>query len=350
MRMRCILFFVGLSVIILFTSCGTTGGKQVETVIYDMHRRVTKLDKNFDNINSTFAELSVKLDETDRLTKQLQSVIEENQVKINQLSNDLSELKTTLYRHLNLSVGGTPGGLGRIGREAVGNVEILPPSAAQPPEIQPKPAPVGTPSPAEPRPTPATPPPRTSGPVAEIEQPLDTPQTPPRTTPPTTPPSTPTPSPASQPTPTPVAKAEPATVQPTTVTNPKDDYLEAQRLYANGKYEEALARFDQHIKTFPNEESAPNAQFWKAKCLLNLNRYQDAIKEFETLKNNYPTHSKVPIAMQNEAVAYQRIGDTNKAIQLLQEIIDKYPLSPYINEVKSDLEKLKSAQGIQQQQ
>jgi peptidoglycan hydrolase CwlO-like protein len=79
---------------VLSTSCGTTGGKQVETVIYDMHRRVTKLDKGFDGINTTFADLSVKLENNEQTMKSLQSVIEENQVKINQIEKELSELKT----------------------------------------------------------------------------------------------------------------------------------------------------------------------------------------------------------------------------------------------------------------
>lgn len=297
---RCLLIWLAGVFIFLATSCGTTGGKQVETVIYDMHRRVTKLDKGFDGINTTFADLSVKLQENEQAMKSLQSVIEENQVKITQLSKDLNELKTTLYRHLNLSVGGAPAPSANLTtpREVSGNVEILPPSSAQAPSIQ-------TP------PQPATP--------------VQPPQ--PKTTPPSGQPQT---------------LAVPPAEQVTATAEPKDDYLEAQRLFANEKYEEALSRFDKHIKNFPTQETTPNAQFWKAKCLLNLNRYQEAVQEFEVLKNNYPNHQKIPTALQNQAVAYSRLGQNDKAIQILKELIDKYPLSAAAEQARADLEKLQN--------
>ncbi len=298
---RCISFGLVCLFIFLTTSCGTTGGKQVETVIYDMHRRVTKLDKGFDGINTTFADLSVKLQENEQAMKSLQSVIEENQVKISQLSKDLNELKTTLYRHLNLSVGGVSATSPISGtpREAMGNVEILPPSSAQAPPIQ----------------TPPT-----------------VPSTPPKT-------AIPTPSVSTT---QPQTIAEPPTEQATATIDPKDDYNEAQKLFANEKYEEALTRFDRHIKNFPTQESTPNAIFWKAKCLMNLNKHQEAVQEFDVLKSNYPNHQKIPTALQNQAVAYSRLGQNDKAIQILKELIDKYPLSAAAEQARSDLEKLQN--------
>ncbi len=213
---RCISIWLAGVFIFLSISCGTTGGKQVETVIYDMHRRVTKLDKGFDNINTIFADLSTKLQENEQTMKSLQSTIEENQVKMNQLSKELSELKTTLYRHLNLSVGGTTSPTISTPREVSGNVEILPPSSAQAPSIQ------------APQPTPVPPQPA-------IQQPPKQPQ--------------PTTTAQNQN----ITIAEPPKEEPTTSVNPKDDYMEAQRLFANEKYEEALARFDNHIKNFPTQ-------------------------------------------------------------------------------------------------
>ncbi|HOV32688.1 MAG TPA: tol-pal system protein YbgF [Candidatus Hydrogenedens sp.] len=313
---RCVSFGLVIIYVCLSSSCGTTGGKQVETVIYDMHRRVTKLDKGFDGINTTFADLSVKLENNEQTMKSLQSVIEENQVKINQLGKDLNELKTTLYRHLNLSVSGTtsiPTTVGSTSKEVIGNVEILPPSSAQAPSIQTVPAPQSV-TPTQPVQTPV--PPQTTVPPPQP------------TTPPTS--STILPQPLT----------EVTTDQTSTVQEPKDDYMEAQRLFANGKYEEALARFNTHIKNYPTQETTPNAQFWKAKCLFNLDKFQEAIQEFEVLKNNYPNHAKVPIALQNEAVAYSRLGQNDKAIQLLKEVIEKYPSSPAADQARSDLEKL----------
>ncbi len=308
---RCISFSLAGIFIFLSVSCGTTGGKQMETVIYDMHRRVTKLDKGFDGVNNTFADLSVKLQENEQIMKSLQSTIEENQVKISQLSKDLNELKTTLYRHLNLSVGGVPVPSSTLGspREVMGNVEILPPSSAQAPSIQSQPQKTVAPtSSTPPQPVPAPQPTSSTVPATSQSQTL----------------------------------AEPPKEEITTTAEPKDDYMEAQRLFANEKYEEALVRFDRHIKSFPTQETTPNAQFWKAKCLLNLNKYQEAVQEFEVLKNNYPNHGKIPTALQNQAVAYSRLGQNDKAVQILKELIEKYPLSAAAEQARADLEKLQN--------
>ncbi len=76
---------------------------------------------------------------------------------------------------------------------------------------------------------------------------------------------------------------------------------------------------------------------------MNLNRYQEAIQEFEVLRNNYPNHSKIPTALQNEAVAYSRLGQNDKAIQILKELIEKYPLSAAAEQARADLQKLQGS-------
>lgn len=288
--MRSILI-AGVSVTLagfFLAGCGTTGGNQVETTIYDMHRRVVKLDKSLDEsvtkLNETTAELIARVDESDQQTRQMKTIAEENQVKLDNLARDLTELKTTLYRHLNLtaSMPGAlpPAGVGVEG-EAVGNVEILPPSAASGPAIG-----VGT----------AVPP--TGGTLAPAASPIGG-------------------------------------------GDPRAEYQQAQKSYANEDYEQALRQFDEYLQKYPNDESASNAQFWKAKCYMNVNKFQEAIQEFEKMRTNYSTSTKVPFAVHNEAVAYSKLGQMDKAQSLLQEVVDKYPVSPAADQAKSDLKKLK---------
>jgi tol-pal system protein YbgF len=289
---------------VLLAGCGTTGGKQVETTIYDMHRRVVKLDKSLEDsvtkLNETTAELIARVNESDQQTRQLKTISEENQVKLDSLSRDLNELKTTLYRQLNLSVGSGGGissrGMGLEGGEATGNVEILPPA------------------------------------------PSNVLTTPPRVT---TVPGTAAPAEAAPPV-TPVGGgATAAPVGTMTGGDPRAEYQQAQKSYANEDYELALRQFTEHLQKYPNDETAENAQFWKAKCYLSLNKFQEAIQEFEKMHSGYPSSTKVPFAMHNEAVAYSRLGQVDKAEKLLQEVIDKYPVSPAADQAKSDLKKLK---------
>lgn len=284
-------------ILFLSSSCGTTGGKQVETVIYDMHRRVTKMDKNFDNINTTFADLSVRLDNADQSMRELKSVVEETQIKLNQLSKELSDLKTTLYKHLNLTVSSNvPQPTTPFPRETTANVEILPPTLP---------------------PSPTTNVPPSTSTTEQVQ------------------------SASSQKTTTQTQLAEaPDRIETAPSPNPENQFQEALNAYTNGRYDESLKKFDEFIKQNPLHLKTPDALYWKAKCLLNLSKYEEAIKEFDTLKTNFPNHNKVPIALQNEAVAYSKLGQYDKAKALLREIIEKYPTTPAAEQAKSDLGKL----------
>ena len=64
----------------------TTGGSQLENTVYATHQTVRKLDRNLSasvsKLNETAVDLAVRIDETDRQSQGLQSLVEENQVKL----------------------------------------------------------------------------------------------------------------------------------------------------------------------------------------------------------------------------------------------------------------------------
>jgi len=120
----------------LGTGCETFGvSKEVKNTIYDTQARVKRLDTTLEGsvtkLNETTAVLITRVDQSDEQTRQLKSVLEENQVRLEALAREFSELRTTLYRHWNLTppagVSYTPSG-GMEG--AAGPVVIEKPSAA----------------------------------------------------------------------------------------------------------------------------------------------------------------------------------------------------------------------------
>lgn len=292
----------GLLLAAMVTGCATSGGNQFQNTVYDIHRRVVNLDKNLEGsvnkLNETTAQLTARVDASDQRTLEISSMLEENQRKLAGLERKLDSLTSRLYQRLGLSQSIRPGGAAPIAPTpeliiGEGDVQIVSPLPRTPPrgsETQP------TPEPQEMEPMP---------PVSEV-----TPETPLET------------------------------LTPTASSTPEEDYHEAQRSYARNDFETAMGQFDAFLQRYPNAEDCPNAQFWKAKCLQAMEKYDEAIPEFEKLPSKYPTSRKVPYAMHQQAVCHARLGQTQRATELLKDIVKNYPMTPPAEQAKSDLQKL----------
>ena len=280
--------------------CGTMGGGgQLENTVYDTHRRVVGLEKNLGGsvtkLNQTAAELSASVDASDQQVRTLQGLIEENQYRVAAVERKLDALTATLYRHFKLT---QPG-------EFVSGAGEAPPSevsaeSAEPQIVQPRsPAPAIGPAPvpsALPPPAPAT--------GLELE-PVE-----------------------AAPTPTPTG-------------SPDADYQQAQRSFAQQAFATALEQFTAFLQRYPDSEHVPNAHFWRAKSLQGLGSYQEAVDAYENLRVQFSTSTKVPYALHQQAVCHSRLGQTARAIQLLDEVVRDYPMTPAADQAKTDLKKLR---------
>ncbi|NLV45716.1 MAG: tetratricopeptide repeat protein [Candidatus Hydrogenedentes bacterium] len=309
---------MSLAVLLVAAGCGTTGGSSTQTIIHDTHARMVKLDKELgasvSQLNESSATLNARIDASDEQTRAVRGLLEENQVKLDALSRELADMKTTLYRHWNLSTSGSPRNVstGAVTIESPQGVQAPAPELVQTPVAQtPVPAPVPT------------------GPnVLEDSAPLPT--------------ESASPAPEVQAAPTSEYTTEPVAAAPAAV-DPKLLYQQAQRSYANDDYAGALSQFDSYLAQYPNNDPdlSANAQFWKAKCLFNMNRYDESVKSFDALRTSYPTSTKVPFAMHNQAVAHSRLGQTAEAERLMEGVIEQYPVSPAADQARADLRKLR---------
>ncbi|HOQ90637.1 MAG TPA: tetratricopeptide repeat protein [Candidatus Hydrogenedentes bacterium] len=294
------LFGAACVVAVTLTGCNTTGS-QLETTIYDMHKRVVKLDKDLGEsitkLNETAATLNARVDEMDQQTRQLGLLIENNQKRLDDLSKDLARFRADVYRHLGITAS-VPGAVGGTPNVSVGQPMIETPGGVTTPA---PPAPAGT--------------------VVQGRNELVD--------------SAPSPLPAAQAAP---VQPTPAPAQP--AMDERTLYATAQRAQESGDLEGALKLFDEYLTRFPNGEQAANAYFWKGKCQLDLNRHADAVQTYETLRSKYPNNTKTPYAMYNQAVAHVRLGQTAEAARLMQAIIDQFPMSPVAEQAKNDIKKL----------
>lgn len=315
-----------MAALLLASGCETTGG-QTQTTIYDIHQRMVKLDKELGSsvtqLNEGTATLNARLDASDEQTRTLRGMLEENQAKLESLSRDLADMKTTLYRHWNLSTSGGPKSVsaGAVTIESPGTQTLTPAPPTETP-----PAPGVTPVPPTETTPAATQPVVQTTPQSEL---LDSAPIPTETLPEASDAATPAP-PAGE---TPAAD--------TGSGDPRLLYQQAQRSFANDDFAGALSQFDTYLSQFPSNDLSANAQFWKAKCLYNLNRYDESVKSFEQLRSNFPTSTKVPFAMHNQAVAHSRLGQTAEAERLMESVIEQYPVSPAADQARADLRKLR---------
>lgn len=93
----------------------------------------------------------------------------------------------------------------------------------------------------------------------------------------------------------------------------------------NSQFERAIAEFDQYLGIYPQGRFTTNAHYWKGQSFLYLTRYDEAIAAYGVILNQYPDDAKVPDSMYGQAIAYEGMGDTQRARRLLQQILRSYP-------------------------
>lgn len=284
-RFRPVVLLGALAVVA--AGCSTTGGggSQTENTVAATHRLVQKLDTSLspsiERLNTTAAELSARVESNDQETRRLQGVVQENQVKLDQLQRRLDELTAALYRNLNLS---PPPGVG---------AQTQAPGATPPPprsDVESRGVVVQAPSESAPTETVA------GGAVA-------------------------------------AGPDEDAL------------YVRARQLYANEEYQQALREFDEFLRLYPASANAANAQYWKAYCYFKMNDFQAYIREADKLIATYPDSLKVPVAMHNQAVAYSRLGQNERAEATFKDLIAKFPNDVVTESAREQLQRLQQTRN-----
>lgn len=122
----------------------------------------------------------------------------------------------------------------------------------------------------------------------------------------------------------------------------RNEYEEILRLIDKKDYRPAISRLREFMKRNPNSELSDNAQYWIGECHYALKEFDQAILEFDQVRRKYPKGDKVPAALLKQGFAFAELGDKLDARLILQELIDRYPLSAEATRAK---EKLKSLQS-----
>lgn len=290
---------IGVVGTVVLAGCTTSsgGGSTMENSVYATHRIVQNLDQNLgstvDQLSKTSADLAARVEATDRETRRLGSMIEENQVRLQGLQQQLSELTNTLYRQMNLT----------------------PPRASATTPVTPVPDDTIARTPDAMLPVPEE----------NVAEPIGVRVRPPAPSPNATDVTTP-----------------PAPVVAPGGADADEFYTQARQLYTNEEYSLALEQFSAYLERYPDSANSANAQYWKAHSYFKLEEFDDAVREFQRLVDRYPASDKVPIALHNQGVAYSRLGQNDAARDTFERLVRQYP-----NDVVAEMarDKLQQLQG-----
>jgi len=117
-------------------------------------------------------------------------------------------------------------------------------------------------------------------------------------------------------------------------------YHAAKTLVALGRFDEAVAQYDQVIAgSFPL--LARSARLGKAEAQLRAAQYDPAIATLKQIVDQKDASLPADAVLMELARAYRLAGKTEDARKTLQLVVEQHAESQYASEAKSELEKLK---------
>lgn len=105
-------------------------------------------------------------------------------------------------------------------------------------------------------------------------------------------------------------------------------------------FDKASQAFAAFLRKYPNSQYSGNAQYWLGEVNLAQGDLQGAGQAFARVSQAYPQHAKVPDSLFKLADVEQRLGNTDKAKGILQQIIARYPGSSAAQLAQRDLQRL----------
>lgn len=102
-------------------------------------------------------------------------------------------------------------------------------------------------------------------------------------------------------------------------------YEAALNQFKAGKYKESAAAFEAFVKTYPESDLAPSAQYWFGNSHYGLRDCKKAIEAQKVVIARWGNHPRAADAMLNMATCQQELGDGKTARQTLEMLVAKYP-------------------------
>ena len=102
-------------------------------------------------------------------------------------------------------------------------------------------------------------------------------------------------------------------------------YTDARSLLVTDQYNQAINLFNKYLEIYPDNNHAPDVQYWLAKSYLAKGDYQSAKQAFIVFQQENSLHHKYANSLFELARVYVELKQTSQAIKLLDTMISKFP-------------------------
>ena len=116
-------------------------------------------------------------------------------------------------------------------------------------------------------------------------------------------------------------------------------YQDGFNLFQSRNYKAAIEVFEALLASSSSHSLSDNAQFWIGECHYALGQYKAAIIDFEKVFT-FPKSNKNPDAQFKLGLSYVRLGESDKARDEFQRLLDVYPDSDYVSRAQQHLAEL----------
>lgn len=110
--------------------------------------------------------------------------------------------------------------------------------------------------------------------------------------------------------------------------DPQALYDEALRHIMHKNPEEALVLFSRFVNDYPDCDLTDNAYYWLGESYYSLGDYESAARHFRTVTDSFPDRDKAPDAQLKLGYCLIELGETDAAVDVLTDLINRYPESP----------------------
>ena len=123
--------------------------------------------------------------------------------------------------------------------------------------------------------------------------------------------------------------------------NAEEAYKSAYQLVKERRFDEARSSFEAFVQRFPKGDYTANAYYWLGELYLLKSDWEAGRRSFTKVIGDYPQHPKTPDAMYKLGVVYHKMGQNDRAKEMLQKTRTIFPDSSaarlaeiYLREIK----------------
>lgn len=118
-------------------------------------------------------------------------------------------------------------------------------------------------------------------------------------------------------------------------------FANAKELFDEGKFEESVEAFRTLASSPTTNEETKKAQYFLGEACFAAKDYASAALEFAEFRKRFPKDPLVPSAIFKQASSFRNMGKKQEAKLFYQDLVDRYPASPFAVRAKAEMKKIK---------